>query len=218
MTVDEKRKALEEFCAMHKDCEDCLLNDAMERCGTPYLLGDYTVTHLYNIAFPKSEEAPKIKESGSRREFESGAVRDVAEGKGRCDLLPLALIGHLLQDNIFWHLEDYVRRGDADSLRMITESFIENWTTDKETAILEVSKHYEEGAKKYAERNWEIGIPLHCYIDSAVRHYLKYRRGDKDEPHDKAFLWNVLGAWWTHINKPELIDLPFAHKEENQCK
>lgn len=31
-----------------------------------------------------------IKDSGNRREFDSGAVRDIAEGKGRCDLLPPA--------------------------------------------------------------------------------------------------------------------------------
>ena len=77
------------------------------------------------------------------------------------------------------------------------------------TWLLEVSKHYEEGAKKYAERNWEKGISLHCYIDSGVRHYLKWLRGDKDEPHDRAFVWNMLGALWTQENKPELIDLPF---------
>ena len=28
----------------------------------------------------------EILDSGMRREFESGAVRDTAEGKGRCDL------------------------------------------------------------------------------------------------------------------------------------
>lgn len=31
----------------------------------------------------------ELKDSGARREFESGAVRDIQEGKGRCDLLPL---------------------------------------------------------------------------------------------------------------------------------
>ena len=30
-----------------------------------------------------------IKDSGKRRQFETGAVRDIAEGKGRCDLMPL---------------------------------------------------------------------------------------------------------------------------------
>lgn len=34
----------------------------------------------------------KIKDSGNRRAFESGAVRDMAEGKGRMDLLPWAAI------------------------------------------------------------------------------------------------------------------------------
>ena len=29
-----------------------------------------------------------IKDSGNRRKFSSGAVRDIAEGKGRCDLMP----------------------------------------------------------------------------------------------------------------------------------
>ena len=33
-----------------------------------------------------------IKDSGDRTEFESGAVRDMHEGKGRMDLLPWAAI------------------------------------------------------------------------------------------------------------------------------
>ena len=28
----------------------------------------------------------EIKDSGQRRTFETGAVRDIAEGKGRCDI------------------------------------------------------------------------------------------------------------------------------------
>lgn len=41
---------------------------------------------------------------------------------------------------------------------------------------------------------------------------MKFMRGDDDEPHNRAFLWNLLGAIWTHDNKPELKDLPFAEK------
>lgn len=33
-----------------------------------------------------------IKDSGTRRQFDSGAVRDMQEGKGRCDLLPACAI------------------------------------------------------------------------------------------------------------------------------
>ena len=40
----------------------------------------------------------KLKDSGERRQFESGAVRDISEGKGRCDLLPLDAVGLLVPD------------------------------------------------------------------------------------------------------------------------
>ena len=38
-----------------------------------------------------------LKDSGDRREFESGAVRDMSEGKGRCDLLPAAALLRISQ-------------------------------------------------------------------------------------------------------------------------
>lgn len=162
-----------------------------------------------------------LKDSGTRREFGSGAVRDIAEGKGRCDLLPLQIIARFFgkeatHDYILEQLERYIREGDLDALYWVTGQFCRKYYGDFSTAFLEVAKQYEDGALKYAARNWERGIPLHCYIDSAVRHYLKYLRGDTDEPHDRAFVWNMLGAIWTHENKPEMIDLPFADGEETQ--
>ena len=166
----------------------------------------------------------EIKDSGTRREFDTGAVRDCAENKGRCDLLPLDVISKLTDnDIILMKLDAYIRTGDIHNLECVIHAFTKEYIGDIYSAILEVSKHYEEGAKKYAERNWEIGIPLHCYIDSAVRHYLKWERGDDDEPHARAFLWNILGAWWTHVNKPEMIDLPFNEWidegwEEAECE
>lgn len=152
----------------------------------------------------------KILDSGKpHREFISGAVRDVAEGKGRCDLLPLDILGTVLNDDTFYKINEYVRTGNTIPLFNVIYDFSKEHFGNINTATLEVAKQYEEGANKYAERNWEKGIPLHCYIDSGVRHYLKFRRGDNDEPHDRAFLWNMLGALWTHANKPEMIDLPF---------
>lgn len=156
----------------------------------------------------------EIKDSGERRQFDSGAVRDVADGKGRCDLLPLSIISRIIGSTVFDFIDKYIRTGDVDCLYSAIKHFAICYYEDYCSAILEVAKHYEDGAKKYAERNWEQGIPLHCYIDSGIRHYLKFQRGDTDEPHDRAFLWNMLGAIWTHINKPEMIDLPF--KEEKQ--
>lgn len=76
------------------------------------------------------------------------------------------------------------------------------------TAIIELSKHCENGAIKYGERNVDKGIPQHSFIDSGLRHLFKYLRGDKDENHLVAALWNIAWAVDQEVNKPELIDLP----------
>lgn len=155
----------------------------------------------------------ELKDSGNRREFSTGAVRDVADGKGRCDLLPLTQVSVLIGSLTLCHISTFMSDCETYALRKAIHEFTQETGLDLYTAMLEVSIHYEDGARKYAERNWEIGIPVHCFIDSAVRHYLKWRRGDTDEPHDRAVLWNLLGAWWTMENHPELNDLPNARKD-----
>ena len=155
----------------------------------------------------------ELKDSGTRREFTTGAVRDVADGKGRCDLLPLAQVNELIDSCTLRQISMFMASGIKGCLIDTIHAFCHENAWDLPTAMLEVSIHYEDGARKYDERNWEIGIPLHCFIDSAVRHYLKWRRGDTDEPHGRAVLWNLLGAWWTLDNHPELNDLPCARKD-----
>lgn len=114
----------------------------------------------------------EIKDSGERRTFDTGFVRDMAEGKGRMDLLP--------------------------------------WT-----AIMEVSKHCENGAKKYGEHNVDKGCPLHSFVDSAFRHLAKYNEGWTDEPHLVSAAWNLLWAIQTEIKHPELKDVPWIPRSEN---
>jgi hypothetical protein len=92
---------------------------------------------------------PEIKDSGTRSEFFTGAVRDCQENKGRMDLLPVR-------------------------------------------AIIELAKHFEAGSNKYGDRNWEKGINLSRYMDSALRHAMKFLRGDRDEPHLEAACWNLM--------------------------
>lgn len=111
------------------------------------------------------DPSPAILDSGDRTEFTSGAVRDMHEGKGRCDLLPMC-------------------------------------------ALLRLARHYENGCKKYGDRNWEKGIPGHSFADSAMRHLMKYMDGQDDEDHLIAAVWNLLGLAWTEEKHPELIDIP----------
>ena len=138
----------------------------------------------------------EILDSGNRREFESGAVRDMAKGKGRCDLLPLdVLCGDDLMLGYF-----------AECQKTLDYSTVENtlwyfvvWymRSSWEEILLELSIHYEQGAEKYGENNWQKGLPKWCYLDSAIRHYLKWKRGDTDERHERAVLWNLACLMWT---------------------
>lgn len=151
----------------------------------------------------------KILDSGDRTEFESGAVRDMQKGKGRCDLLPLDVVGRYfdgLTNNVFESISVFQNEFKVAYLYVALNCFIKQHNWDRQTMILEVAKHFEEGAEKYGENNWRKGLPVKNYISSAVRHYLKWLRGDQDEPHDRAFCWNILCAIWTCNNKPELND------------
>lgn len=187
------------------------------------------------VAYEMGE--PHIKDSGNRREFETGAVRDIAEGKGRCDLLPLDCISRYFSymssparnpdcmkaetcSLIFQGLDEVLwGKAEGKVMERCIDIFILRAFNDKSgNALMELSKHYEQGAKKYEERNWQKGIPAHCYIDSCVRHLLKWYDGWTDEPHDRAVLWNLFGLWWTVKNKSECNDLPYTKEVANEQK
>ena len=151
-----------------------------------------------------------IKDSGTRREFSTGAVRDIQEGKGRCDLIPLDVVSDLFRGDdpnipvILNYISCFQKTGLTEFLIWAVKSFINQFNAFD--MLLEISKHYENGAKKYGENNWQKGIPIKSYIDSAVRHYFKWLRGDNDEPHDRAFCWNLISAIWTCRKYPVLND------------
>lgn len=151
-----------------------------------------------------------IKDSGERREFSTGAVRDIQVGKGRCDLMPLDVIADCYErefpdcdiHRVFADLYRFTQTGDYEHL--LDALLHEEPFLALSDMFLNVAKHFEDGAEKYGENNWQKGLPVKCYIDSAVRHYLKWLREDEDEPHDRAFCWNILCAIWTCKHKPEL--------------
>lgn len=149
-----------------------------------------------------------IKDSGDRTRFKSGAVRDMHEGKGRCDLLPLDVVAEAFtgsDEAILKTISEFQETGKVGYLYIIATNYWDALLfTSYYDMCLEVAKHFEEGAKKYGDNNWRKGIPANVYIDSAIRHYLKFLRGDKDEPHDRAFMWNIMCCIWTCNHIPEL--------------
>lgn len=158
---------------------------------------------------------PHILDSGDRTQFESGAVRDMRVGKGRCDLMPLDVVAYFMSDNenpdlIFTAVHKFQESDNVEYLYEAIDHFriIRAW--DICTMLLEVAIHFEDGAKKYGDNNWRKGIPVKVFLDSALRHYIKFLRGDTDEPHDRAICWNLMCAIWTAKHKPELDDYRVA--------
>lgn len=157
-----------------------------------------------------------IKDSGERRTFESGAVRDIQADKGACWMLPLDEVKDIFEIvksvhpdmfYIFREIAQYIRTKDSNKIynAIILFCDIRKWSIP--TMLLELSKHFEEGAEKYDAFNWCLGIKAHCYVDSAIRHLLKWADGQTDEPHDRAFVWNLFCLLWTVHNRPECDDI-----------
>lgn len=142
-----------------------------------------------------------IKDSGARHEFPTGAVRDIQDNKGNPSLMPLSVVATLLEyltggDRIVGDIAKFAKSNKTAYLYKALMGFASLAYDSVETMLLEVSIHYTEGSKKYGPDNWKKGIPANCYLDSALRHYLKWRRHDVDEPHDRAFVWNLLCCIW----------------------
>jgi len=80
--------------------------------------------------------------------------------------------------------------------------------------IKALARHYQKGCEKYGERNWEKGIPIARFIDSALRHTFQFLDGKDDENHLISAIWNLVGAYETVLRiqegrlPEELYDLP----------
>lgn len=207
-------------------------NKACTKCWDREVEISEKLAKKLGITFTKNkkdeEKTMELKDSGERREFSTGAVRDIQEGKGRCDLMPLDVLDDFYTwietsttdfdgVHIFQYLDAFRRTGELRMLHCAIWNFIVHCKAypDPETAFLELSKHFEDGAKKYGENNWQKGIPVNAYMDSALRHYLKWLRGDDDEPHDRAFIWNLVCCIWTMTHKPELDNFTEKGNEKN---
>jgi hypothetical protein len=78
-------------------------------------------------------------------------------------------------------------------------------------ATLRLALRYEEGAKKYNDRQWEKGYPASRCFDSAKRHLDKWLMGMTDEDHLAAAVWNIYAIMHFEEVKPEMIDIGGSH-------
>lgn len=96
-----------------------------------------------------------VKDSGAREQYDSGMVRDTADGK-------------------------------IDYSLVLDGPMFDRW-----------AEHMTKGATKYAKRNWMQAngqAELDRFRESALRHFLQWYRGELDEDHAAAIIFNVNGA------------------------
>lgn len=160
-------------------------------------------------ASQKGVEVMDIKDSGSRREFDEVGghipVRDMAEGKGRFDLVPVSALGTVCEsDDFIYNMGCFQNSGDAGYLENALEELVDNFYEGEYARMaLDLAQHFEKGLNKYGANNWQ-GIPVWSFFDSAMRHYCKALAKWDDEPHLISCVWNVVCAIWTCKHMPEL--------------
>lgn len=75
--------------------------------------------------------------------------------------------------------------------------------------------HFERGANKYADRNWEKGMKFSRYLDSAERHLAQFKMGMEDEDHIIACIWNLAAiVHHQELDELEFDDLPHYLKKK----
>ena len=87
-------------------------------------------------------------------------------------------------------------------------------------AVMEVAKHFENGAVIHGARNWEKGLPLSELLNSMERHLQQEKMGMTDEPHARAMAWNALVYLATKLRiekgiLPQILaDMPMYESRE----
>lgn len=84
-------------------------------------------------------------------------------------------------------------------------------------ALLRMALRCEIGAVKYGDgRNWEKGLPISNFIDSAMRHICQYVMGDDSEDHIGAALWNLMCICHMEAKNPDMQDLPLRKNKKEE--
>jgi hypothetical protein len=163
-------------------------------------------------------EIEGMHDSGKRQEFSTGAIRDAAEGKPRMELLTPAMLRYMGNDMEYIRLQyvaDFMETNDVEHLGMLLSEVIR---IENDVHLIErCGVWLAKGAEKYADRNWELGLPVSRYLSSLLRHLLKWERDEEDEDHAAAIQFNIMGIIFTkdQVKKgllpAELDDWPPKH-------
>jgi hypothetical protein len=101
--------------------------------------------------------------------------------------------------------KEIVRSDEAGPIQYIPDNY-DGFIKGFSRMLNELAIHYEKGAEKYGVDNWKKGIPYKSFRDSGLRHLIQWIKGETDEHHHIAAIWNFIGAMW--VTKQEEHDTP----------
>lgn len=98
-----------------------------------------------------------------------------------------------------FNIKDSGKRAEFSSgmVRDVTDDKIDYSLALDGPMFNRLAVHLTKGAKKYAKRNWMKASgqeELDRFKESALRHFLQWFKGDLDEDHAAAIMFNVNGA------------------------
>lgn len=86
-------------------------------------------------------------------------------------------------------------------------------------ALTRLAKHYENGAKKYGDRNYEKGMNYSRYTASMFRHLIAWMKGDESEDHLSALAWNAFSIMHhQELGQDYLDDMPHYLSDNSKIK
>jgi hypothetical protein len=190
-------------------------------------------------------EFNSLVDRGERENFKTGSIRDTPIGKGLPHLMATEALLECMPDSnfdflnapkesidfllntVYKHLSRFgnlilsVDRNEHNefirySVMLTMEAIYISENCSLYKMMTRFTKHYENGAKKYAANNWRKGQPVSRYYDSAMRHLWLAMDKDTTEDHLAALLWNLTCIIQTKIDvnihkvlPVELDDFPF---------
>lgn len=89
------------------------------------------------------------------------------------------------------------RQEYASGMRRDTQSGKPDYTLLPEPMLTRWADHMTKGAEKYGRRNWQLADSeeeLERFMASAFRHFVQWQRGDSDEDHAAAVMFNIAAA------------------------
>lgn len=100
-----------------------------------------------------------------------------------------------------------VRQEYNSGMRRDTQEGKPDYTLLPEPMLTRWADHMTKGAVKYGRRNWQLADSeeeLERFKSSAMRHMIQWLRGDRDEDHAAAVMFNLSAA--EHV-KNKLYDI-----------